>query len=309
MDTQLAQLNFAMNLETPLLRLPWLKNTYLKFEGGGIFYNHKFRSASYLLAHAIRSGRNIKKIADRSSGSWAMGLAWAAKQVGAASTFVSVNPPPTYVSRFVKALGGDFKIVNDNEERLRHLEILQANGFWIPDQHRNPRVIRAFDKTLGCQLARQLESQNIKPDILIGPIGTGGLIAGTGKHLRRRYSSLKTIGVDRSTSIVHSCGEHRSQSLTPVRGVGSEDEICITFVRARKYIDEIRAICPSRIHMESQNFASFFPASIGASTALALAAARENEGKLAANQVQIVLGPDRGETYESILSLDPGREE
>lgn len=287
--------------ETPLNQDPRDPNTYLKFEGGGMSYGHKFRSASYLLAKALRAGQRVSHVADRSSGSWAMGLAWAARVVGAASSFVTVGDPHPYIRQFVESVGGRFHVVGNNAARLAKLDEMRSAGIWVPDQHNNAAVIEAFEKSLGPELARQFSERRLDPDYLVAPIGTGGLLAGCARYLRTHGSELTTIGVDLSSSLVHGGARHFKYPHATVRGVGSDDEYCETLITSREQIDKIVPQSPFQAWKEMIALVQEFPCSVGMSSALALAAASRLRREVGPDKKIVVILPDRGETYADEL--------
>src|SRR4051794_29776801 len=141
MNDILADLRGIWSAPTPLIRHPDDHRMLLKLEGGGTNPGHKMRSAAYLVACAIAEGMDVRKAAERSSGSMAMGISGAVHRAGGVSRFVSVGPPPPPVCAFVEARGGTFEVVSSNRERVARLEDLVAEGYWTPDQHNNPRVI------------------------------------------------------------------------------------------------------------------------------------------------------------------------
>lgn len=297
-----AKLAFAMHAQTPLIPHPSLPNLMLKLEGGSINYGHKFRSAAHLLAGEIASGRTIDHVADRSSGSWAMGLAWATAACGGRSTIVTIGEPQAYVRSFVEAHNGTFQVVASNSERLAALAVLQHGGAWVPDQHDNPSVIRAFSETLGVELVAQLVAKMRCVDILVAPVGTGGMLTGTALALRQNFGAVRTVGIDLMSSVVHEGPRTGSWSHAKVRGVGSDDEFCGTLRNASQYIDFLAVGNQFEALSGMFTFAKMFPATIGMSGGLALhhgeTIARTNPSKSV-----VALLPDRGETYSAELKL------
>ncbi|WNG47372.1 pyridoxal-phosphate dependent enzyme [Archangium minus] len=287
--------------ETPLRQDHRDPNTYLKFEGGGMIYGHKFRSAAYLLIKALSAGQRVSHVADRSSGSWAMGLAWAARVAGATSSFVTVGDPHPYIRQFVESVGGCFHVVDNNAARLAKLDELRSSGIWVPDQHNNVAVIEAFEKSLGPELARQFREHQLAPDYLVAPVGTGGLLAGCARYLRAHGAKLTTVGVDLSSSLVHEGTRHFKYPHAKVRGVGSDDEYCETLITSREQIDRIVPQSPFQAWKEMLALVQEFPCSVGMSGGLALAAASQLRREVGPDKKIVVILPDRGETYAEEL--------
>jgi cysteine synthase len=277
----------------------------MKLEGAGMCYGHKFRSAAYVVAKAVEQGIPLSRVADRSSGSWAMGLAWAVNVAGGRSRFVTQGEPSPYVRAFVEALEGEFEVVHSNLERKSALERLKSQGYYVPDQHANGLVIEAFEQTLGKQLLHQLREHEVVPDVIVAPVGTGGLLSGTVRALRTNYPSLTSVGVDLSSSVVHDGPRSITYPHVKVRGVGSEDEYCKTLKLARSSIDQIGIASIFAALDQQLEFTRQFPASIGLSSGLALAWTEQYLRRLPKKdeipQIVVIL-PDRGETYAHELS-------
>lgn len=208
----------------------------LKAEGCGRNEGHKFRSASYLALQ--RAGGGPVRAADRSSGSWAMALAFACHVTGGESKFVTVGSPPPFVKDYVESHNGSFRVVSSNRQRIIELEALAKDGFWLPDQHNNPQLIDAFHESIGLELVEQLRSSESRPRYVVAPVGTGGLLGGVTRALRQNHFRVTSVGVDLASSINHLGPRSWKPSQLSVRGVGSDDEICGTLLAARRYIDE-----------------------------------------------------------------------
>ena len=94
MNDVLADLQSIWSARTPLVRHPDDDRVLLKLEGSGTNPGHKMRSSAYLVGAPIAEGADVRRAADRTSGSWAMGLSNAVHRAGGVSRFVSAGPPP-----------------------------------------------------------------------------------------------------------------------------------------------------------------------------------------------------------------------
>lgn len=271
-DRQFRSLRHLQHFESPFFAHPADDRVWVKHEGLGSYPAHKFRSMAWLTEHAMKQGINASRIADRSSGSWAMAGAKVASVIGGLSTWVTVGPPPAPVQAYVEAHGGTFLRVENNSDRIAAVERLRTQQWWCPDQHDNALVIEAFEHTLGKQLACDLEREGIDPRFVVAAQGTGGSLAGVGRALRRSGFKPVTVAADLSSSITHNAAKSWKPSQVKVRGVGSDDEVCATLKQARKEIDEVWPEHPFRA---AEYMREFFRLSCGSgmSGGLALAVA------------------------------------
>lgn len=260
---------------TPLVAVG--ENLLCKLEGAGANPTHKSRSAAWIIEDAWRRGRELSRVADRTSGSWAMGLALATHAAGGRSRFVCVGKPEPVVRAIVEGLGGAFECVGSNTERIGALERLREQGWWSPDQHNNPRVIDAFEHTLGEELVADFDRAGLRHDQLaavVAPLGTGGTLAGVSRRLRRAgYSTFKAVGVDAAASIVHGGPRPWIAESLKVPGVGSQDEFCQTLRAAMADIDEVVTASPFDAVARVNEFFSINEYSCGMSGGLAVVAA------------------------------------
>lgn len=234
MDIVLGDMMFH---DTPFFVHPNMPRLWIKAEGAGTYPAHKHRSAAWLVRHAVLSGVDPRRCADRSSSSWAMGLAKAVYVVGGESTFVTVGEPPPMVKAIVEAHNGRFVKVATNAERIAALETLKLQGFWVPDQHRNLNLVQAFAETLGAQLARDIAARGLAPRFLIGARGTGASLAGAGRALGPA-GSLTLVAAEVSSAFTGAGARAWKHDHVKVRGVGSDDELCDVYRHVRDEIHD-----------------------------------------------------------------------
>ncbi|BBH54245.1 PLP-dependent lyase/thiolase [Fluviispira sanaruensis] len=292
-------LDRIMHLQTPLIQSSDDERIYLKLEGGSLNYNHKFRSAAFLVKKALNKKVDLSKVADRSSGSWSMALSHCVHLAKGKTQFITTKIPHPYLAKVVESKNGCFKMVKNNSVRIEELNHLIDNEGWYSfDQHNNLDLIDAFKATLGMQLVNDLKAMQIKPKFVVAPVGTGGLLAGVSLALKENGFATKIVGCDISSSIVNQAKRSITYKLSTCRGVGSEDEICLTFLEAAKYIDEIFVSNIYRTLHEMKIFTNSNSFTVGMSTCLAISVAKKQLLKQCkANETVLVISPDRGETY------------
>lgn len=285
---------------------PEHKQLWIMHLGFSRFEAHKFYSALYLTIEAVLAGRDIRLSGDRSSGSWAMGVAYATSLITGgkgSSRFVSVGEPPVKVREFVDAHGGRFDVVQSNIERLAWMDERREEGYFLPDQHHNTRVIDAFDFCIAPELSSQITAHGLKPWGVIGPVGTGGVLAGTVRGLRERGHPVRSIGTNIASSIQPSAPRPPTIPWLKCRGVGATDEICGTFCSAKEYIDELLVSSPFEA---AKYMAAFDRHSVGCgmSGGLTLAiACQEVLSRVPDGQCLIAILPDSPELYPAELEI------
>lgn len=298
------KLRAILSAKLPIFKYPSVPRLLVAHAGAGCYPAHKFYSMASLMENALELGQDVTRIADRSSGSWAMAGAHASREVGGTSVWVTVGSPPTPVRAFVEAKGGRFLQVDSNADRIAALEELVASGgYWCPDQHNNPLVVDAFENTLGTQIEGELLRRGIEPAFLVAGVGTGGSAAGIGRRLRRRWPSLRVVGTDLSSSIAHASARSWKPGQLKVRGVGSDDEICGTLRYARREIDETVEV---NVFAAANAMRQFYADSVGCgmSGAMVLAAAFQNcLPRCPDDKVVVALLADRGEFYSQELHI------
>jgi cystathionine beta-synthase len=191
---------------TPMLELKTTRDDwkiYLKleyFNPGGSF---KDRTGKALIEAAEKSGK-LKKgmtIYESSSGNTAKALAMLSAERGYEFVAIVDNHAPADKLNSILAYGGKLHFCADNKgDEGGHLvdvrrntakKLAKENNGINLDQYDNPENPLGFYKTLGKEIFDQI------PEIgyLVGTIGTGSSLSGTGKYLKEN-SKLKIIALE-----------------------------------------------------------------------------------------------------------------
>jgi threonine dehydratase len=178
--------------ETPLVRSERL-GAWLKLESLQITGAYKVRGALNALASQVERGDH-RPIFAASAGNHGLGVAWSARRLGLAATIVVPDDAPRTKVAGCQALGARVIRVDGDFEscvaRARALALV-AGG----------RFLHAFDdaEVIAGQSTVAAELRAARPDVVVVPIGGGGLIAGVGSLLRRegvRVVGAQVEGVD-----------------------------------------------------------------------------------------------------------------
>ena len=196
-DIQAAQ----EHLRPVIIKTPLLPAERLSHElGATIFYkaentqlsgSFKIRGAYYTIAHLSERERANGVIAP-SAGNHAQGVAMAAQLLGIKATIVMPERAPLTKVVATRRLGAEVILhggsFDDAANHARELE--QQHGYTYIHAFDHPRVI-AGQGTIGLELLAALPAL----DLLIVPIGGGGLISGIALAVKTLRPQVKIIGV------------------------------------------------------------------------------------------------------------------
>jgi threonine dehydratase len=211
---------------TPLVRSErlgaWLKLESLQTTGA-----FKVRGALNALAARVARG-DRRPVVAASAGNHGLGVAWSAHRLGLAATIVVPESAPEIKVAGCRALGARVVRAGDGfESCVAHARaIATAEG---------ARFLHAFDdaEVIAGQATVAAELLPLRPDVVVVPVGGGGLIAGVGSVLARagiRVVGAQLAGLD---------------SLRRALAPGS-DEPAPAPVRAT-LADGLRVIAPGRL--------------------------------------------------------------
>ena len=177
---------------TPVLRSGRL-GAYLKLENLQMTGAYKVRGALNALSVQVEAG-DRRPVVAASAGNHSAGMAWAARTLGLACTAVVPNGAPQSKIDATRALGATVIVHGDRfEDSERYArEIAAQEGCRFLHPFDDPDII-AGQGSIG------LELLEYKPDVVLVPIGGGGLASGLALSLRRfgvRVVGVQVEGVD-----------------------------------------------------------------------------------------------------------------
>ncbi len=191
---------------TPMLKMPTVRTDweiYLKLEYFNPAGSFKDRTALALMNAAEKSGKLKKgmEIFESSSGNTAKTLAMLSASRGYRFTAVVDNHAPSDKLNSILAYGGKLHFCTEEEDsKGGHLVDVRRNiakklakekGGINLDQYDNPENPLGFYNTLGKEIFEQIPDT----DYLIGTIGTGSSLSGSGRYLKE-HGNTKIIALE-----------------------------------------------------------------------------------------------------------------
>ncbi|MRG88116.1 threonine ammonia-lyase [Salinibacillus xinjiangensis] len=155
----------------------------------------KIRGATNKVLQAVQ--REATYITAASSGNHGQAVAYIANQLGVPATIVVPVDAKESKLNAIKAYGGQIeKCGTTSAERLPRAKKLatEHNGWFIPPY--DDPLIMAGQGTIGLEILEQLDHV----DVVVVPIGGGGLISGILTAIKQTKPKVKVIGVEPETA-------------------------------------------------------------------------------------------------------------
>ena len=278
--------------ETPILSSAQLS----KLTGNRMFFKgehmqrtgaFKIRGATNIVKHVVKKGAAFVTAA--SSGNHGQAVSYIADKLGIAATIVIPEDATVSKVNAIQAYNGKIeKCGTTSAERLPRAEELakENNGIYIPP-YDDPRII-AGQGTVGLEILQQLDDV----DVVVVPIGGGGLISGILTAIKETKPSVKVIGVEpesaNDTLLSLQKGEIVGipESKTIADGLRTSEPGTMTFPIVQKYVDDIVTVSEDEIRQALFFVLERMKQLIEPSSAVAVAAAMF--GKLGVKDKNVV---------------------
>lgn len=292
---------------TPLLRLKNFEKAYslnarifAKLEYFNPAGSIKDRAAKYMIDGAEKRGI-LKKgtvIIEPTSGNTGIGLA----AIGAARGYRVILTMPETMSverrKLISAYGAEI-VLTDGKKGMQGAidkaeELKNKLGGVILGQFVNPDNAKAHFETTGPEIWNDTDGG---VDIFVAGVGTGGTLTGTGRFLKSKNKNIKVVAVEPETSPVLSEGRSGAHAIQGI-GAGFVPEILDTSV-----YDEVVTVANEEAIAAAKEIVIREGVFVGISSGAALAAAiKEAKRKENAGKNIVVIFPDGGDRYLSVVS-------
>lgn len=167
-------------------------DVYIKPENLQRTGSFKLRGAYNKIAKLTKEEKERGVIAS-SAGNHAQGVALAAQRLGTQAVIVMPRHTPLIKVDATKQYGADVVLAGDiyDEAYAKAKELQEANGYVFVHPFDDPDVIEG-QGTIALEVLEELPDA----DILLVPIGGGGLIAGVAAAAKMKNPQIKVIGVE-----------------------------------------------------------------------------------------------------------------
>ena len=228
------------------------RQVFIKPENLQPIGSFKLRGAYNKISSLTRDERKRGVVA-HSSGNHAQGVAFAARALGVKATIVMPNTAPKVKLDATRALGAEVVLVGPaSEDRIIKAEELEREHGLVAVPPYNDEKIIAGTGTIGLEILEDIADV----ELVLAPVGGGGLISGVATAIKESNPRAKIIGVEpefaadaqsslRSGKIQSISGE--SAMRTAADGLRSQSIGEINFEHIKKYVDDIITVTEEEI--------------------------------------------------------------
>ncbi len=236
----------------PVLSQLSLSEIYLKKENLQLTGAFKIRGAFNKIAALVESSKaesynegQIQGVIAASAGNHAQGVAYSARHFGIQSVIVMPEATPLLKVSATKALGAEVVLCGDNYDEAfeRALQIAKERDLVFIHPFADELVI-AGQGSIGLEI---LEEKN-DIDVVVVPIGGGGLLGGIGSVIKTLKPSVRVIGVVASgaDAMKRSFVSGKIERVESVRsiadGIAVRDVNAENFALLQQCVDEIVSV-------------------------------------------------------------------
>jgi threonine dehydratase len=260
----------GITLHTPLVEFKLCdadpRQLFLKPENQQPIGAFKLRGAYNKIASLKEEDRE-RGVITYSSGNHAQGVAYAARALGTKAVIVMPNNAPAIKQRATAALGAEIVLVGPGSLERQHKaeELAAQHGYVIVPPYNDEQII-AGQGTMGLEILEDM------PDVemVLAPVGGGGMISGVAAAIKLSNPSIKVIGVEpelasdaqaslRSGEIVQFPAEKVSRTIAD--GLRTQSIGPINFEHIKTFVDDIVTVNEDEIRQAMQ-YLSANPATI-----------------------------------------------
>ena len=177
--------------------------------------------------------------------------------------------------------------------------VKETSGAFMAQQFLNPANPEIHRRTTAQEILRAVENEL---DAFVAGVGTGGTITGVGEILKRKVPHVRIVAVEPKGSPVLSGGQPGPHMI---QGIGAG---FVPHVLNRAVIDDIMTVADEEAYEVSKRLAREEGLLVGISAGAACGAALKVARELGSGKTVVVVFPDTGERYFSILPYFEGNQ-
>ena len=237
--------------DTDMIKAPKINpsaDVFLKTENLQVTGSFKVRGSYFKISQL--SEEKSKGVIACSAGNHAQGVALAATKNGIKSTICLPDGAPISKVEATKRYGANVCLVKGvyDDAYNKAIELRDKEGYTFIHPFNDPDVI-AGQGTIGLEILRQLPDV----DVVVVPIGGGGLISGVAYTIKQLKPSCKVYGVQAqgAPSMEHSVTDGKIETLNAVNtiadGIAVKTPGDLTFELCQKYVDGIVTVSDDEI--------------------------------------------------------------
>jgi len=208
---------------------------------------------AYNKIRSLTSEERARGVITYSSGNHAQGVAYAARALGAKAIVVMPANAPAVKREATSALGAEIVLVGPSgvERQTKAEELAAEHGYAVVPPYDDEKII-AGQGTAGLEILEDLP----EVDLVLVPIGGGGLISGISTAIKSVNPGAKVIGVEpelasdaqasfRAGHIVKFPAEQVVSTCAD--GLRSQFVGTLTFEHIRRYVDDVVTVTEEEI--------------------------------------------------------------
>ena len=228
------------------------RTLYLKPENQQPIGAFKLRGAYNKIASLTDEERS-RGVITYSSGNHAQGVAYAARALKTRAVIVMPGNAPTIKREATAGLGAEIVLVGPSgvERQIKAEELAAKNGYVIIPPYDDEKII-AGQGTVGLEIVEDLADL----DLVLVPIGGGGLISGVPTAVKSMRPSAKVIGVEPEVAADAQASFRTGHIVkfpvekvlsTCADGLRSQFVGTLTFEHIRRFVDDVVTVTEDEI--------------------------------------------------------------
>lgn len=280
---------------------------YLKLENTQITGSFKLRGAVNKLL-SLGDEERARGIVTASTGNHAAATAWALARFGIEGTiFVPNTAAPAKIGN-LRRLGANLEFAGDDcvDTEIFARRTAEESGRVFVSAYSDPKIVGG-QGTIGIELERELDAM----DVVVAPIGGGGLIGGLAGYLKAKTPNLTIIGCQPENSAVMyesvMAGEIVERESLPTLSDGTAGGIepgAITVDLCRDLVDEYVLLGEEEIGEAIRTLIDTHSVLVEGAAALSVAALQKSAPRFKGQRVVLILSGSRIslDTLRSVLA-------